>query len=141
MPRAPPLIKTLEGSISIKKEMVTIESQVLCGVTPVQVRPNQVNIGQYSKSWIIHFKRKLANLRLDSDKSEPAIPFIRRHPTEQCQRCWGFHSTWSCTKDQRFGRCTGVHETIECQIRVPKCGNCVGPHESTSLYYMARPRR
>lgn len=142
VPHVPLFIKTLDQRITVTNEMVKTECQSVCGVTPVQVRPNKVKIGQYFTSWIVHFKQVPANLKFRLfDESGPAIPFSRRRPIEQCQRCWGFHSTRSCVKGQRCERCSGAHEKLECIVNIPKCANCSGPHESTNLDCMARPRR
>ena len=56
VPHVPLYIRTISGRIEVTRDMVMAECQVNCGVTPVQVRPNNVKIGQYSTSWIVHFK-------------------------------------------------------------------------------------
>ena len=122
--------------------MVKSECQAFCGVTPVQVRPNYVKLGQYSTSWIIQFKQVPANLKFRLfDESGPAIPFSRKRPIEQCQRCWGYQSTRTCVKGQRCQRCSGSHEKTECTANIPKCSNCAGPHEAIHPDCMARPSR
>ena len=128
--------------ILVTIEMVKKECQAVCGALPIHVRPTETKLGQYSTSWIIHFQQKPANTKFRLfDESGPAIPFSRRRPIEQCQRCWGFHTTRSCTRSQRCGRCGGTHEISECQAKVPKCSNCAGPHHSNESSCMARPRR
>lgn len=132
----------MDCRLTVTKEMVIKECESACGATPVQVRPNNVKEGQYTTSWIIHFKQKPGNLKFRLfEESGPTMPFTRRRPTEQCQKCWGFHATRACIKGSRCGRCTGAHEILECSIKVPKCSNCAEPHESTNLGCMARPRR
>lgn len=140
-PNVPLYLKALDSRILVTNDMIKSECLSVCGVEPVQVRPTQVKLGQYSTSWLIHFKQKPVHLKFRLfHESGPAMPFVRRRPIEQCQRCWGFHSTRSCTKSQRCGRCTGTHEAAECAAKIPKCSNCAGPHESCSHNCMARPR-
>lgn len=142
VPHVPLYIRTMSGRIEVTRDMVMAECQANCGVTPVQVRPNYVKIGQYSTSWIVHFKQVPANLKFRLfDESGPALPFSRRRPIEQCQRCWGFHSTRNCVKGLRCDKCSGTHEKAECKANIPKCANCAGPHEATNPDCMARPSR
>lgn len=142
VPHVPIYIRTMGGRIEVTKDMIMAECQAVCGVTPIQVRPNYVKIGQYSTSWIIHFKQVPANLKFRLfDESGPAIPFSRRRPIEQCQRCWGYHSTRTCVKGLRCEICSGTHEKTECTAKIPKCANCAGPHEATHRDCMARPTR
>ena len=142
VPHVPVNIRTLDGRIVVTSEMVKTECQSVCGVAPIQARPNDIKLGQYSTSWIVHFKQAPANLKFRLfDESGPAIPFSRKRPIEQCQRCWGYHSTRNCVKGQRCVKCSGTHEAAECTADIPKCSNCAGPHESTHLDCMARPRR
>ena len=142
VPHVPIYIRTMGGRIEVTREMVMAECQANCGVTPIQVRPNYVKMGQYSTSWIVHFKQVPANLKFRLfDESGPAIPFSRKRPIEQCQRCWGYHSIRNCVKGLRCEKCSGTHEKTECTANIPKCANCSGPHEATNLDCMARPSR
>ena len=135
-------IRTLEGSIPVTNDTVKNECQVVCGATKIQVRPTERKPGKHSTSWAVHFQQKTANTNFRLfDESEPAIPFSRRRPIEQYQRCWGFHITYSCILSQRRARCGGHHETSECQAKVSKCSNCAGPHHSNEGSCMARPRQ
>ncbi|KAI0996223.1 hypothetical protein K3495_g11956 [Podosphaera aphanis] len=102
VPHVPLFIRTLDCRLAVTKEMVIKEYESACGVTPVQVRPNNVKEGQYTTSWIIHFKQKPANLKFRLfEESGPTMPFVRRRPIEQCQKCWDFHATRSCVKGSR----------------------------------------
>ena len=142
VPHVPICIRKLDGRIEVTREMVKAECQVVCGVIPIQVRPSETKLGSYSASWIVHFKQAPANLRFRLfDESGPAIPFSRKRPIEQCQRCWGYHSTRNCVKGQRCEKFSGTHEAAECSVNIPKCSNCAGPHESTHMSCMARPRQ
>ena len=142
VPHVPIYIRTMGGRIEVTREMIMAECQAVCGVTPIQVRPNYVKTGQYSTSWIIHFKQVPANLKFRLfDESGPSIRFSRRRPIEQCQRCWGYHSTRTCVKGLRCESCSGTHEKMECTANIPKCANCAGPHESSHHDCMARPTR
>ena len=135
-------IRTLEGSITVTNEMVISECQSVCGAVPILVRQSPTKLGQYSTSWLVHFRQKPSNLKFRLfEKNGPAMPYTRQRSIEQCQRCWGFHPARICTKSQRCGRCSDVHETSECQVKIPKYSNCAGPHDSYELKYMARPRR
>ena len=141
VPHVPLYISTHEGNIPVTNKMVKSECQAVCGAIPIQVRPTETKLGQYSTSWIAHFQHKPAILKFRLfDKSGPAIPFSRRRPIEQCQCCWGFHTTRSCTRSQKCGRCGGTLETPECQAKVLKCSSCVGPHHSNTGSCMAKPR-
>ena len=142
IPHVPLYIRTMDGRLEVTNEMVKSECQAVCGVTPIQVRPNYVKLGQYSTSWIIHFKQVPANLKFRLfDESGPAMKFSRKRPIEQCQRCWGYHSTRTCVKGQRCEKCSETHEKTACKANIPKCANCAGPHEASNPDCMARPSR
>ena len=142
VPHVPLYIRTMNERLEVTSEMIKTECQAVCGVTPIQVCLNCVKSGQYSTSWIIHFKQVPANLKFRLfDESGPAMPFSRRRPIEQCQRCWGYHSTRTCVKGLRCEKFSGSHERTECKAIIPKCANCAGPHEATNSDCMARPSR
>lgn len=142
VPQVPLYIRTLEVRILVTSEMVANECLAVSGAAPEPVRPNKTQLGRYSTSWLVHFKQKPSKLRFRLfDESGPAMPFMRRRPIEQCQRCWGFHSTRFCTKSSCCRRCNGRHESTECDVPIPKFSNCAGPHESIDVNRMARPQR
>lgn len=142
VPHVPLFIRTLDGSIEVTSEMVKMECQAVYGVTSIQVRPNKFKLGQYSTSWIVHFKQVPTNLKFRLfDESGPAMPFSRRRPIEQFQRCWGFHSTRNCTRELRCERCSDKHKKTGYTANIPKCAACAGLHGASSFDCIARQIR
>ncbi|KHJ31413.1 putative eka-like protein [Erysiphe necator] len=142
VPNVPLRIRTLDSNVIFTSEMVANECLAVCGMLAIQLRPMKSSTGQIYTSWLIHFKKRPVDIHFRLfDESGPAMAFKRRRPIEQCQKCWGFHSTRFCGKDSHCGKCKGSHETEKCEAKTPKCSNCNGPHMSTDVKCMARPRR
>jgi hypothetical protein len=60
--------------------------------------------------------------------------FERRQGPNQCFKCQELgHKAFACTKPQVCGRCAlQGHHHSQCQVEIPKCVPCRGPHESFS---------
>jgi hypothetical protein len=60
--------------------------------------------------------------------------FERRTGPEQCYNCQELgHKAFSCSKNRVCARCAAEgHHHSECQVQIPKCALCSGPHESFS---------
>jgi hypothetical protein len=60
--------------------------------------------------------------------------FERRTGPEQCYNCQELgHKAFSCSRNRVCARCAGEgHHHGECQVQVPKCALCSGPHEAFS---------
>lgn len=118
----PLYIRTPDNRIKVTKELVVKECQSVFGVITIQVCPNKVKEDQYTTNWIVHFEPKLTNLNFRHfNESGPTMPFVHQRAIEECQRCWGFHATRTCTKGNRCGQYTNGHEKTECSNKVPKC--------------------
>lgn len=141
LPSIPLSIRTLDSNVIVTSEMVANECLAVFGMLPIQLRPMKSSTGQFYITWLIHFQKRPLGMHFRLfDESGSAMAFKRCRPIEQCPKCWGFHSTRFCGKDPHCGKCKGFHKTEKCEAKTPKCPNCNGPHISTDVKCMARPR-
>ncbi|KHJ31285.1 hypothetical protein EV44_g3683 [Erysiphe necator] len=63
-----------------------------------------------------------------------------RKPIPTCEKCHGFHSTRTCARQPMCKLCGTEYHEGSCAHPI-RCLNCRGPHESTSIFCPARPRR
>lgn len=70
--------------------------------------------------------------------SAPARPHNRTPPVIQCEACFGFHPTRTCSEDHRCARCTANAHQGPC-VRELRCANCLGSHEATCPTCPLRP--
>ena len=72
---------------------------------------------------------------------------VRHKPKQlkvtQCPHCWGFHDPRKCTRKPQCRLCSSsdhietTHPVITSQL--PKCTNCLGPHQADHTACPARP--
>ena len=70
--------------------------------------------------------------------------FQQLNGPEQCYNCQELgHKAFSCSKNRVCARCAGEgHHHRECQVQIPKCALCSGPHEAFSRNCLKlHPRR
>jgi len=128
------------------------DGNILPGVAEVLGRENEVNIakiawlskkdmGKAYGSMVVYVtksseaKRLLDNqyFHLAGESAYTSIFAPRVGPT-QCFNCQEIgHKAFACKKPQVCGKCAGQgHHHKTCQVAVPKCALCKGPHESFS---------
>lgn len=57
-----------------------------------------------------------------------------------CTKCFGFHSTRTCARQQKCGSCGKDSHEGSCTHPI-QCLNCRGPHKTTDVSCPARPRK
>jgi hypothetical protein len=128
------------------------QGNVLPGAEQALGKENDVNIakitwlsnkdnGKAYGSMVIHVTKgseatALLNKQFFDAAGESAYvrPYEHRTRPTQCYNCQELgHKAHSCKKDQVCAKCAKTgHSHKDCQIRVPKCIPCGGPHESYS---------
>jgi hypothetical protein len=128
------------------------DGKVLPGAAEVLGKENDVHIakigwlsrkdtGKAYGSMVVYVTKGSEAARLLQDQyfhvageSAYAGIFERRYGPQLCYRCQELgHKAYSCTKPQVCAKCAQVgHHHSECQVVIPKCVLCGGPHESFS---------
>ncbi|KAF5007693.1 hypothetical protein FDECE_5993 [Fusarium decemcellulare] len=129
-----------EAEVAEIDKLIPAEVKAEAGLDPISMRDSRHdNKSGPTKTILVSFFEK-PHRRFQLFGTSRLTRHIEKHALiPQCERCWDFHPTRRCQRNEKCKKCGKLPYERECDTT--QCANCRGPHEADFEKWLSRPRR